>query len=272
MNAALLPSGAGGPNLVALLLAVQAVWGLAASGLYRDVDWIVLAWFGNDLVTLLIVVPLLLAGAIWWRRAQRPRAAVLLLAGLAYAVYNGLFYLLGATVNPALPLYAAIVTLSALCLLATALGEPGAALRASSLAGRGVRVAGIGLALIGLCLGGVWLMFWAAHVFTGAALPNAEPVFRLVAALDLAIIMPLLASGGILAALRRPWAALLAPMAALFGAFYLSVLTLNSVLLIRAGLSEAPGELPIWLPLLAALLLLSWVLLRAVSPTPEVAQ
>ena len=44
--------------LLAALMVTQALLGLLASGNYRDVAWIKAAWFGNDLVTLLIAVPL----------------------------------------------------------------------------------------------------------------------------------------------------------------------------------------------------------------------
>jgi hypothetical protein len=46
-------------------------------------------------------------------------------------------------------------------------------------------------------------------------------------------------------------AQLMGLVAAVAGALCLRVLTVNSALLIGLGLSQAPGELPIWVPLLA---------------------
>ncbi len=257
-----------GPFLLAVLMGLQALWGLLTPGIYRDVDWITVAWRGNDLVTLCLVVPVLLAGLLWWQRVANPKAAILILAGLSFAVYNGLFYLLGATLNAAFPLYVAIVLVGAVSLAATVTGSIGRTLCRASLTGWFPRLAGVGLGLIGFGLGAVWLSFWVSAVLMGGEFPSEEPVFRLVAALDLTIIAPLLITGGAFASTASATAALVAPMAALFGVFYLSVLSLNGVLLIRAGLAEAPGELPIWLPILAALLVISatfWVTLDGIA-------
>jgi hypothetical protein len=43
--------------LAALMLA-QSLLGLLFQGQYRDVAWIKAAWFGNDWVTLIVAVPL----------------------------------------------------------------------------------------------------------------------------------------------------------------------------------------------------------------------
>ena len=47
---------------LAALMGVLSILGLLFQELYRDVDWIRLVWFGNDWVTLLVAVPLLIAG------------------------------------------------------------------------------------------------------------------------------------------------------------------------------------------------------------------
>ena len=83
---------------LAALMATQALLGLLASGAYRDVAWIKATWFGNDLVTLLIAVPLLL-GAMWSASRGSTRARLIWLGVLGYAVYNYTYYVLGAALN-----------------------------------------------------------------------------------------------------------------------------------------------------------------------------
>ena len=45
---------------LAALMAVQSALGVLFQGQYRDPEWIRAAWFGNDWVTLVVAVPLLL--------------------------------------------------------------------------------------------------------------------------------------------------------------------------------------------------------------------
>jgi len=48
---------------------------------------------------------------------------------------------------------------------------------------------------------------------------------------------------------RAAWGFVLLTVAGVQGSLYLIVLAVNSVILIRRDLAEAPGELPIWGPL-----------------------
>jgi hypothetical protein len=68
------------------LMRVQALLGLIFSGQYRDPEPIHSSWFGNDWVTLVLAVPLLLAGFV---RAARGAARGLMvwLGMIAYAVF-----------------------------------------------------------------------------------------------------------------------------------------------------------------------------------------
>jgi hypothetical protein len=74
-------------------------------------------------------------------------------------------------------------------------------------------------------------------------------------------MVPTLTVGGVLLWKRRAWGYLIATIAAIQGALYLLVLSVNSAITISRDLAAAPGELPIWGPLtiftaLAAILLL----------------
>jgi hypothetical protein len=87
---------------------------------------------------------------------------------------------------------------------------------------------------------------WAAYVFGGRPTPVEPEAFKLVAALDLSIMVPALACGGILLWRRRTWGYVLAPMAGVQASLYLLVLAVNSIVAIERGLADATGELPIW--------------------------
>lgn len=235
----------GASRTLLVLMVAQSSLGLLRPGLYRDAGWTRATWFGNDLVTLVVAAPLL-ALALRAERAGSVRARHLRYGILGYAAYNYAFYLLGATLNVCFPLYVAGVLLAAVALHA-ALHAPEAARPA--LPWRAVR-RGVGGFLVGVAIGlaAVWLAMWAAHVLGGRATPGGPEVFRLVAALDLTLMVPALALGGACLWRGTPRSAAIAATASVQGALYLLVLSLNALLLARQGLASE-GELLTWAPL-----------------------
>ena len=66
---------------------------------------------------------------------------------------------------------------------------------------------------------------------------------------------------------RRPAGYLIATAAAIQGALYLLVLSVNAVIAIRRGLVAAPGELPMWAPLALFTTIAAVVLVCSASGT-----
>jgi hypothetical protein len=253
---------------VAVLVAAQAGLGLALPHEYRDQGWVALTWFGNDLVTLLLSVPLLVTGLLLARRGSH-RGTLLWMGMLGYALYNGMFYMLGTTINVFFPLYVAILVMAVAALIVTLPRLPLESIRNSLPEGKGgTRWVAGWLVLVAAGLTAVWMGMWAAHVFGGQEAPGGVDVFRLVAALDLSIMVPALATGGVLLWRRSPWGVPLAAMASLQGGLYLVVLGFNGVVAIREGFVDPPGEVPIWGGLAAGTLAAAALLLRGVGSRP----
>jgi hypothetical protein len=231
--------------VLAVLMVVQAGVGLVFRGQYRDVEWIRATWFGNDLVTLVLAAPLL-ATSLRLARGGSTRGLLLSLGVLWYGVYNYAFYLLGTALNPFFPLYAVLVVLSALTLTLGLARMDAAAVRGRFGRGVPVRLVGGYFVLLAVGLAIAWTAMWAAHVFAGQPLPVPPDAFRLVAALDLVLMVPALASGGLLLWRRRAWGYVIATVAGVQGSLYLLVLSVNSAIAIVRGLAAAPGELPVW--------------------------
>jgi hypothetical protein len=102
---------------------------------------------------------------------------------------------------------------------------------------------------------------WATHIFAGQPTPIEPEAFKVVAAIDLSMIVSTLLFGGVLLWRQKEWGYVLAAMASILGALYLLVLSVNSLIQIRLGLQDAPGGVQIWgtlfaLTLVAAVLLL----------------
>jgi hypothetical protein len=236
---------------LAVLMCAQPLLGLIFSDQYRDAEPIRTTWFGNDWVTLLLGVPLLLVGAV--RAAHGSTRGLLLWLGMmAYALYNYAFYLVGAALNAFFPLYVVAVMVAAIALMLTLSRLDVAAVAGGCRPAAPVRVIGGALACIGIGLAAVWVGMWAAHVFAGRPTPIDPEAFKIVAALDLTLMVPALTAGGVLLWRRHPWGYVIASLASVQGALYLLVLSVNSLIAIQRGLSSAPGELLIWVPLTIA--------------------
>ena len=230
---------------LAALMATQALLGLLASGAYRDVAWIKAAWSGNDMVTVLIAVPLLL-GAMRSASRGSTRARLIWLGVLSYAVYNYAYYVLGAALNVFFAIYVLTFVIAAASLIIGFVGTDATAV-ASAFTGRTpTKALGGYYVFVATGLSAVWLGAWAAYVFADRPTPVETEAFHLVAALDMTLMVPALATGGVLLWRRKPWGYLIAAVAGIQASLYLLVLTVNSAVAIRRGLVAAPGEFPIW--------------------------
>ena len=183
--------------VLAALMVVQSVLGLIFPGRYRDVEWIRLTWFGNDWVTLAVGVPLLVASLLLARRGS-VRGLLLWLGMLGYGAYNYAYYMLGAALNAFFPLYIAALLLSVITLILVLSRIDVAEIAASFRPKMPVRLVGGYLVFVAVGLALVWMVMWAAYIFAGQPTPIEPEAFKLVAALDITIMVPALALGGVL--------------------------------------------------------------------------
>jgi hypothetical protein len=232
--------------LLLVLMAIQAAASLLFPP-YRDTGWIKDTWFGNDLVTLVVVCPLFIVSMF----RKESRFMIVNAGCLGYVVYNYCFYLLGTSLNILFPLYVVLVILGILGLAARlGKGDFADALDSSFDHAKSYLVPGLAFALIGAGLGSVWLGTWASHVFGGAPLPTSEPEFRLVASLDLVVIVSSMIVSGLALLCKKRTGFILGSVIGVQGLLYLMVLALNSVLPSMKGGSPS-AEAPVWFGLLA---------------------
>lgn len=227
------------------LMSLQPVLGLLFPRQYRDVEWIRATWYGNDWVTLLIAVPLLLIGhsqAI----SGSARGVLLWLGAVGYAFYNYAFYLFGAALNAFFPLYVALLLLSSVTLIMVLPKVDVTEIASRFRPPVPPKLLGGYFVVVGLALGVVWIGMWAAYVFFGRPTPVEPDAFQLVAALDLSIMIPLLVFGGALTWCRAAWAPVVSAIAGVQSSLYLLVLSVNAIVAISWGLVRWPGELPWW--------------------------
>lgn len=234
---------------VAALMAAQTVVAISMPQLYRDEAWALEAWRLNDVVTLALAVPLLI-GALLLARRGSLRAALVWFGVLQYALYNYAFYLFGAALNAFFLLYVILFVLSTLALILGLVGFDTEQVQRSFGERAPARLVTGYLVFWAVALGVAWIAQWLGFLVTGRAPEIGEEPFRLIAALDLSLVVAPLAIISVFLWRRHAWGFILAVILLVKGALY-------SVLLSAASLPLIDGEwggdplLPLWLVLAA---------------------
>lgn len=224
--------------VIVALMIVESLLGFLVEGIYLEEPWAVASFRGNDLVTLVLVVPLLALGVAWARRSIA--WTLVWVGGLLYGTYNFAYYTFGSQFNDVFLLHVASFALSMVALIALA-SSIDAPTVAAAFGGRGPRrtVAGymifIGAALV-LAWGGLALRF----AITGELPANHMPdsAVHLVYAIDMGLLAPMFLGGGILLWRNAPWGWILGVAVNVFGAFYLVVLEFVGGFQAEEGIGE----------------------------------
>lgn len=245
-----------------VLMVVSAAAGLVDDDLYRDPEGLRHMLRGHDIVTLVVVVPLL-----GWsvRAASRghDRRRVVWLGVLAFATYNYGVYVLGSAFNDVFLLHVGVLEASAVGLACGLAATNHRDVERPSRRSR--RTAAALLAFLGVGLGAMWVFNALRFALTGEAPSESELVLPMASihlgyALDLLLIVPSYLAAAALLWRQAPWGDVLAPVLLVGG--LLQQLTYISALLFqdRAGVPGAtafdPGEPVVVLAYVVALALL----------------
>ncbi len=257
--------------IIIILAIVASAGGLFLDHLYRDNLLVTSGWYGNDLVTLAVAVPVLVVTLILsMRGSQRAQRAQLVWLGmLDYMLYNYAFYLFGTAFNAFFLVYVALFALSIFALIfglaALDVKGIGQQFRASTpvkwIAGYMVFVA-VGLS-------GVYIAQWVSFIVTGQLPPiviqTGHPT-SVVFALDLSLVVPVLALGAVWLWKRQPWGYVLAVIANVKGAAYMLALCAVTLSAVRAGATEDVAQIALWGGIGLASLIASLLLLGNLEP------
>jgi hypothetical protein len=186
---------------VEALLVISSVLGLSAgSRLYDPAAATYPAFLGQDIMSLVVGVPVL-AAASWSARAGSVRALVVWMGALFYTAYSYYFYVAGAPFSPLFPAYVAVVSMSAYGALYLLFATDLPIVRARFAASLPVRATAA--FLMGLALG--FAVLWAALIAARAiAGHDLDMVSRTVIALDGVVLLPLLFMSGLWLRRREP--------------------------------------------------------------------
>jgi hypothetical protein len=227
--------------VVAGLMVVGSLLGLLVPDLYPEAPWAVAAFRGNDLVTLLLVAPVLIAALAVVRRRDSAPWTLLWLGALAYAVYTFAYYAFGAAFNDVFLLHVATLALSIVALVATAVAVDADAAAGRVAADRPTRAVAVVMLLIGLGLVLAWGGLAVRFALTGELPANVMPdtAVHLVYAIDLALLAPSFLIGGLLLWRALPWGYVMAVAVLVAGTAYLVVLEVVGGFQAEAGIAGA---------------------------------
>ena len=231
----------------ATMATASAVGVFATDWLYRDNALITATFRGQDMVTLVVAVPLLLVGLVLEMRGS-PRGRVLWLGMLFYSMYSYLFYAVAAAFNQFFLLYVATFGLPLYALLfsvprveVTRLGSAmgGRVARVVAITYTSVVAAGLGLLWVGISLS-----YLVTEDVPQPIVDSGHPT-GVVFAVDLVFIVPPMLLAAIWLARRQALGWLLAGVMSVGGSVYTLTLAAASVEVSRQNVG-ASSELPIW--------------------------
>jgi hypothetical protein len=209
----------------AVLVAGSSAAGLWTAGLYTDGAAVQAMFRAFDLVTLVLVAPLLAVTLLpAWR--DRPAAQLLRVSMLAYCVYNYAYYLFGAQLNAGLLAHIAIFTagLYALMLSLVALDVDRLAARFRSRTP--VRTVAVLIGLLAVSLAAIQVSGLGGFALSGTVPQEPSQLVvpleftRLGAVLDLSLLVPAYLLAAVWLWRRRAWGYLLATALLLAGALH----------------------------------------------------
>ncbi|HET9516123.1 MAG TPA: hypothetical protein VFO77_00205 [Actinoplanes sp.] len=182
---------------VALVAGLVSLMGLLVEDLYTDPASVAEMLRGYDLVTLVVVVPLLVLAQLWARRGS-DRARLLWAGALAYLACTYAYYLFGTSFNDVFVLHVVVLDGAVLALVLTVAALDIPAVGAGFARRTPIRLVSAVLGLLAAGLGGMWVYYSLRFAVTGevpagSALVEPDHVVHLGFALDLALLVPVYA-------------------------------------------------------------------------------
>jgi hypothetical protein len=213
---------------IAALLAITSVAGLlfGTRGLYTPDPTTLPTFLGQDGITLVVVLPLLL-WSVWSARAGSLRGLLLWTAALFYLAYSYAYYVLSPEFNGLYLVYIAIVAMSLYGCLYLLINTDAEVVAARFSAGTSARVASAFLMTLSVGLGLAWVAMIVSHLTSGTA---PSRVSQVVWPMDLVVAFPAMFWGGLWLWRRQPLG-----------------YTVATVLLVKAGLLGVTLVVNTWL-------------------------
>jgi uncharacterized protein (TIGR03382 family) len=231
-----------------VLLPLATLIGLLVPGFYRDTAWMIPQARGQDLVTLVVVEPLLIVALLAYR--ARPIAATLAWAGaLSYVLYTYAMYSYTTYFNALFSVYIALFSASLFALIDLLAHLDPAQVVAAMRPTLPNRVIAVFCALVGL----FFLVAWMGQIVPATLQGSVpEPIVlaktptSAVHVQDLAVVLPLFLAAAVWLWRRRPWGFILAPILLILADVMLLALLVMGVFMAQAGFAGSLDMAPVF--------------------------
>jgi hypothetical protein len=249
--------------IIVVLAAIACAGGLFIRGLYHDNELIKTAWYGNDIVTLVVAVPILIIAMIHSLHGSE-RAQLVWIGMLSYMVYNYAFYLFGAAFNAFFLLHTALFATSVYALILGLTNLDVEAIGKHFSVKTPVRWLSVFLLFISIPLGVIEISHCLHYIISG----ETPHIPTLIFALDLSIVIPNTALAAILLWRYHAWGYILGAIMLLKAFTYGTALSLSSLIAATVSISGYWDPLmPYYLFVALGGLIGSFVLLSNLFPT-----
>jgi hypothetical protein len=234
--------------LIVLLLPVATATGLFMSGFYRDTTWMIPQARGQDLVTLIVVEPLLIGALIG---AQRKRVAALLLwmGALGYVLYTYAMYSYTTYFNALFLVYVGLFSTSLFALIDLLVHLDLTQIRAAIRPTMPARVVAAFCALVGAFFLAAWLGQIVPATLQGTVpepLLLAKTPTSAVHVQDLAVVLPLFFAAAVWLWQRRLWGFVLGALLLVVADVMLLALLAMGFFSAQAGIVGALDMAPVF--------------------------
>jgi hypothetical protein len=251
--------------IITLLMLLASLGGLFLHYLYQDSDFIQVAWRSNDMVTLLVAVPLMILSMVFAKRGS-DRWLLVWMGMLLYTLYNYSFYLFGAIFNKFFLVYASLVALSIYTLILSL-----SHLDVKSIAARfnaKTPVKAVSLYLVAVTLPLLYVeVSQCINFLISEKQPEAPP---LIFALDFIFVIPATVLAAVHIWNRHPWGYILAVLMLVKGFVYGLVLSIGTGILAYASVfGKMDSLMPFYIVVAIGGLAGCWLLLRNLNDHPE---
>lgn len=253
--------------LILILIIVAGLSGIFIEDLYRDNLLVRSAWYGNDLITIILAVPIFIVSIMLYKKKEQ-YGILLLLSMLFYSFYNYAFYLFGAALNDMYLVYAAIFTLSIFTILMIVRKINVEEIAEKFRGNIPNKIIGGYMLLIAIFLGVFHITLSLSYVFSGEVpqiiINTAHPT-NVIAALDLSMVIPIALIGAVKLYKKEAWGYALAVIWNFKGFVYMAALSSATVVSYMNGATKSLFELFLWVPISIGCLIVSYILLKNYS-------
>ena len=244
-------------TLVVLLASLTSIAGICyRDSIYkRDTSFLLSAFYGNDLYTLIVAVPLTIQVIYKCRREGTEKQYLVFLGLMDYMMYNFQFYLFGASFNSLFLLYCAIVALSTMSLLCGVVqmivNSDGTVFSDTPIGTSHPWIAGY-MMFTAFSLLHVYVSQFA-DFFMNGILPEIITVTghttNIVFALDLTNVVPWMLLGGIGLMQKKNWGYSIATIVNIKGAVYMGALATSTAMAMfekNIEMEDGKSQLFLW--------------------------